>query len=136
MNIAFNNSCLDQQVKITELNTTYECGNFKIAIYQKGGCIISNIDNIDISLHCDLCVLIGAYYDSFIEKINDVFAFYDKSDYQKEMTEQNKIYMEIGFIHFDYNNNNYSLDLNKLVVSSDVFCAATQAELKGVQENV
>lgn len=136
MNIVFNNSCLDQQVKLTELNTTYECGNFKIAIYQKGGCIISNIDNIDISLHCDLCVLIGAYYDSFIEKINDVFAFYDKSDYQKEMTEQNKIYMEIGFIHFDYNNNNYSLDLNKLVVSSDVFCAATQAELKGVQENV
>jgi hypothetical protein len=136
MSIVFNNASLDHQVHIIDLNIPYQCDNFNITISNKGGCIISNVDNLDISLHCDLCVLIGAYYDSFIDKVNDVFAFYDKEDYQKEMTEKNRIYLKTGFIHFEYNNNNYSLDLNKLVVSSDVFCTATQAELKGVQENV
>ena len=137
MSITFNSSLIDQHITIDQLGKAYQCENFKITVNKKGGCIISDIHNEEISLHAELCVLIGAFYDSFRFITEDVFALFNRDSYDKEMTENKNIYLEKGIINFIYKDTEYALDLNKLVINSDVFCIATQAELDcEVQANV
>ncbi len=136
MSITFNKHLAGQHIHVTELDTAYQCDNFKITVYKKGGCIISDINNEEISLHAELCVLIGAFYDSYISSIEDIFAFYNNDGYHKEMTENKNILLLNGCIFFIYKDKEYELDLNKIVVSSEVFCAASQAEINEVLENV
>ena len=136
MSITLNKKFAGQHTVINELNKLYQCENFKVALYKKGGFAITEINNERISLHADTVVLIGAFYESFFAKIEDVFKFFVKDIFDKDMTEKNHIFLKDGFVYFNYNNKEYSVNLNKLVVSSDVFCAATQAEIDGVQQNV